>query len=569
MQHERKTRREKNAVNVRGHRHERDSAGPLSSNGRQKKSGRPGARYEQSHAHTTSLECGVPPRGSLKSADKLIYQQHGHDRQSFHGEIIHVRYSPRRQHRHSKHDHNHAENDLCEDEEPPRINQRYRRSEKYSRAIMLIIMIVVFINFIILPSSMTPTPESSLNNWSRRKFSSSESIVTPINEEAEQFFRTGKLSLNSQFSHASRAGRKYKTEQNRLNVGTSMEQSGQRHKKNRLLYGRKSKVGIEGWPPLPELIDADGNIANGVDVSGLLDFAIVGFAKTGTTSLLRHLSDVTDALPAENCGLVVNHTAKLARDIYDDHARRLQHLENGGGSEGRLRGLKCPQDVSSDWSMHNYAKYFPRTKIIVGIRHPVFWFESLYNFRVSNVPWKKMLHTSKLTKGCIGGSQGVCAWRANFHDFLSRLGKTPMSSPSEMRLLQLQLDRVQTPVGPVFLYDVSQLSDSGDGGIRSAQFRTDLRNFLGLTKEIPPFPAVDTSGRFDFLPVVKRQTEEEKIDICEPEHDAIRAVLVEKAKMSSIWIRKYFLSSSEVFVSSRQHLNEILESWMHDPCAEI
>jgi len=179
-----------------------------------------------------------------------------------------------------------------------------------------------------------------------------------------------------------------------------------------------------------------------------------------------------------------------------------------------------------------------------------------------------MLPTSELTRGCISGSQGVCAWRANFHDFLSRLGKTPMSSTSEIQLLQLGLDPVKSKVGPVFLYEVSQLSESGyNGAVRSAQFRTDLKGFLGLQKEIPPFPLIDTSGRFDFLPPVKRQVDRNKIDICQPEHAAIRAVLMEKATLASKWILEYFLQNDEVFVSSRDRFEMILESWKHDPCS--
>mmetsp|Transcript_25480 Transcript_25480/g.40001 ORF Transcript_25480/g.40001 Transcript_25480/m.40001 type:complete len:146 (+) Transcript_25480:877-1314(+) len=143
-----------------------------------------------------------------------------------------------------------------------------------------------------------------------------------------------------------------------------------------------------------------------------------------------------------------------------------------------------------------------------------------------------------------------------------------MSSTSEKQLLQLGLDRVKSNVGPVFFYDVSQLSESSnDGGARSTQFRTDLKRFLGLQKEIPPFPLVNTSGRFDFLPDVKHQVNRNKIDICQPNHDVIRKVLMEKAKLASTWIRDYFLQSDEVFVSSRDHFELILESWMHDPCS--
>lgn len=166
--------------------------------------------------------------------------------------------------------------------------------------------------------------------------------------------------------------------------------------------------------------------------------------------------------------------------------------------------------------------------------------------------------TSQLTRGCQGGSQGVCAWRANFHDFLARLGKTPLSSKSELNLLSLVINPVQPKVGPVFLYDISQLSE--------AQFRKDLKDFLGLARDIPPFPAIDTSGRFDHLPSIKHKTANQKIDICDGEHDAIRLVLMKKATSASIWIQDYFLKSEDVFVSNRPWFETVLNSWKRDPC---
>mmetsp|Transcript_10795 Transcript_10795/g.22090 ORF Transcript_10795/g.22090 Transcript_10795/m.22090 type:complete len:526 (+) Transcript_10795:35-1612(+) len=419
--------------------------------------------------------------------------------------------------------------------------------------IVSVIMALFTLNFYNLPTTEEPKIVPSIIEMSTDEF-----LIGAPDEQENSFLKNGKAKATDKLVTFDLGGE-----------NNDSDRAQDRYKRNRILYGSKSKGRVNGWPLLTELIDSSGNISIGKDVSGFLDFSIVGFPKTGTTTLLRHLSKVTDALPAEHCGLVTNNTATLLKDIYNDRARLLETLKNGEEMKERLLGLKCPQDISSDWSMHNYAKYFPRTKLIIGVRHPVLWFESFYNFRVSNVPWKKMLHTSKLTKGCIGGSQGVCAWRANFHDFLSRLGKTPMTTSSERELLVLGLDPVLTPVGPVFLYELSQLTESDDGGIRSEQFRKDLGNFLELSTEIPPFPKLDTSGRFDSVPGIKRLTDESKIHICDTEHDDIREVLMEKAKMSSVWIREYFLHSDEVVISSRNHFIDIIERWMYDPCTKV
>ena len=393
--------------------------------------------------------------------------------------------------------------------------------------------------------------------------------AVPLDEKAEHFFRTGKLpgsKLNEQ-----RGSKQISSVNDRLSEQISSVNGLSKQRLSSVKDGPRGESKTSPnmkqnmlpqdrrWPPISSLIDATGNIADSADISGLLDFSIVGFPKTGTTSVLRHLSDLTNSLPKEHCELVVNDTAKLVRAIYDDHDKREKQSKAGVlQDDNQLRGIKCPQDISSEWSMYNYAKHFPRTKLVVGIRHPIFWFQSLYNFRVTNVPWKKMLPTAKLTRGCPPGSQGVCAWRASFHDFLARLGKTP-GSKSELKLLSLGLDPLQSKeVGPVFIYDLSQLSQRS--------FREDLREFLGLSNDIPPFPLVDTSGRFDHIAAVKTQTDKEKIDICGAEHDAIRSALLIKAQSASKWIRDYFLKSPEVHVSNRKYFEATLRSWMKDPC---
>lgn len=70
-----------------------------------------------------------------------------------------------------------------------------------------------------------------------------------------------------------------------------------------------------------------------------------------------------------------------------------------------------------------------------------------------------IIPTNKLTKRCIRGSRGVCAWRANIADFLSVMGKTPMKHREELDLLQLKLDPIpkSSSLGKVFLYEIQQL----------------------------------------------------------------------------------------------------------------
>jgi len=64
-----------------------------------------------------------------------------------------------------------------------------------------------------------------------------------------------------------------------------------------------------------------------------------------------------------------------------------------------------------------------------------------------------------------------------------------------------------------------------------------------------------------------------KISICDDEHIRVRKELMRIARMSSVWIRKYFLHPAilsnpalGVHVSSPDFLHELLIKWMEDPC---
>jgi hypothetical protein len=46
------------------------------------------------------------------------------------------------------------------------------------------------------------------------------------------------------------------------------------------------------------------------------------------------------------------------------------------------RGYKAPRDITSVNALRAFGRYFPHTKLIIGVRHPVLWFQSFYNFRV-------------------------------------------------------------------------------------------------------------------------------------------------------------------------------------------
>ena len=173
---------------------------------------------------------------------------------------------------------------------------------------------------------------------------------------------------------------------------------------------------------------------------------------------------------------------------------------------------------------------------------------------------------------CRKGWNNVCTNRANFHVFLSNLGKTNITTNmEEMEYVDVHMRKAIDPIQTkrkVFLYEVSQLSDIDEE--RSLQFRQDLQYFLHLRQPIPPLiwykPGQNrTTDNHNTAHVIRVN----KIDICDERYNAIRKILLHHSSQASQWIRKYFIHAEGVVVSSKAHFaNSILTTWDIDPCVE-
>jgi hypothetical protein len=107
----------------------------------------------------------------------------------------------------------------------------------------------------------------------------------------------------------------------------------------------------------------------------------------------------------------------------------------------------------------------------------------------------------------------------------------------------------------VFLYDVKQLRDANQ--TRADLFRFDLKQFLGLQIDLEPITTSSSNNS---------SSQDEAIDICDTKLRFVRKELMKNAVQASKWIRNYFLKSPDVTVSSPVYFNELVTSWMTDPC---
>lgn len=139
--------------------------------------------------------------------------------------------------------------------------------------------------------------------------------------------------------------------------------------------------------------------------------------------------------------ILTQHTpAKLVKTLYE--------LPPGNQYK---RGYKSPRELERRWFTRYYRKYWPNTKLIIGLRHPVLWFESHYNFMSC------MGNKLPPAETFVGAN---LKHTVKYHEHLAKLGMTNIRDPAEYHLL----NQTEPPVdgnpprmtNPIFLYDVSQ-----------------------------------------------------------------------------------------------------------------
>ena len=179
-------------------------------------------------------------------------------------------------------------------------------------------------------------------------------------------------------------------------------------------------------------------------VGPILDFAIAGFPKCGTTAMMKVLTTVS-TMPIKDVCTPVKNT------IYYSYINWANEFGNGAHNftEGKpLKGSKCPRWLEGP-DLDDFGEKLPKTNLIVGIRHPVLFFQSftnqLYHGNGSDIDEfvnKKRLENKMSDNHKCKHAQLVCVARSPFHLSLARLGKT-LLGPEERDLLSAELYQSQ------------------------------------------------------------------------------------------------------------------------------
>ena len=304
-----------------------------------------------------------------------------------------------------------------------------------------------------------------------------------------------------------------------------------------------------------------------------IDFAIVGFPKTGTSTLLNALRRHPEvAMPArEFCQIHQEGGDKSWHDwVRKQKPKWIQRSNTKTKTmsiHNKKFGIKCPAMVRLPSATENLVKISNNTHLIIGLRHPILWFQSFYNYRVwehfeYNMTRMEIIpYPRELTSG--GKHWRVVSTAlARFEDYLQQLDKVDLT-PDEMNEMlygeKFWPRRLVPNTYKIFMYVDEQLNDKDT--IRRVQLQRDLQEFLGLQTPILDFGTIKSNANTDYY--------KEYIDICDSQYSSIRSELLEQAKKTSAWIRNKFIESEDVVVSDKEHFLSILSSWNEDPCEAI
>ena len=117
------------------------------------------------------------------------------------------------------------------------------------------------------------------------------------------------------------------------------------------------------------------------NIEWLLDFAVVGSAKAGTSFLLRYIGNSSETLMPkyEVCKMSKNRPDELVQLYYNASLVAGKYHRDSSSADLSatkvINGLKCPKSLGTELAVSNFAKYFPNMKYIVTMRHPVKWFQ--------------------------------------------------------------------------------------------------------------------------------------------------------------------------------------------------
>ena len=190
------------------------------------------------------------------------------------------------------------------------------------------------------------------------------------------------------------------------------------------------------------------------------------------------------------------------------------------------------------------------TKLILGFRHPIAFYQSYCNFHIRRqaIHYKKHFSYKDCNK--------LYLPQTRFDIYLKQLSKVVItrSEEKEMKAFEHGLEVVPNPY-QVFVYHLEQISDKNI--TRSQIFKNDFQEYLHLKTPIAEWPQNK----------VFHETFPEEMNICDEKFRELRKDILVNARIASSWIKDRFLDSNDVVIGdSLENFIGILNSWSSGIC---
>lgn len=318
-----------------------------------------------------------------------------------------------------------------------------------------------------------------------------------------------------------------------------------------------------------------------------IDFLIAGHPKTGTTTLVANLAKVAPMKVKDFCAPKPSTILNFVVRKWPVKFPEIMDGPNKYVSDKSLMlvGSKCPQFIGNPELLSRYTLSHPRMKLIIGIRHPVEWFNSfirmghkgnLYKLTkicphyanidpISGIPgglgWDNPVKRQEM-EFCINECRcglPICLHRARLHIALARVGKTALSS-TERNLLAPgdpdggeNLFDAQTK-NPIFVYDQAQMKEDS--------YWDELAGFMGLNY-IPNEHYHSARGA------------QVNTTLCTPFYDQLRSTIMEHSYNMSVWLEEYFLpvgldpNRPDVTIANPGTFRKLIQTYKIDPCGRL
>jgi hypothetical protein len=294
---------------------------------------------------------------------------------------------------------------------------------------------------------------------------------------------------------------------------------------------------------------------------------VAGFSKCGTSSFQAWFREH----PELKCA--IREEQRFLEGSYEEGVEGVYQMYEKHGNHIDVPKVvtKHPEAIYSVHDMTLLRTHFYKTKVMVGVRHPLLWWLSFYNFRTVDKLQTHLPHPRKLLGECNEKFPIECTDHGRFHYYIAQaFSKTPMTSPRERMLLfgsdtthPTNFNISETPIpNQIFFYETQQLADPNEQ--RASKFRRDLADFLELNETFPVPPRVKPEEAFLPKKRLEGRARWKIRDFCSPEYDSIRNVLLQHSRDVADWIQEFFLHA-DIVVSSPQYLHSLFDYYRTDP----